>query len=47
MDASEHLSVLVSIIVGPGLTLLLSSTARLIRVRRRVRLYLPTFVRLA
>lgn len=42
MTQFEYLSVLVSIIVGLGLSHLLSSTARLIQLRKRVRLYAPT-----
>ena len=42
MSQFEYLSVLVSIIIGLGLSHLLASAARLIQVRRRVRLYWPT-----
>jgi hypothetical protein len=40
----EYLSVLVSIIIGLGLSHLLTGAARLIQMRRRVRPYLPTYV---
>jgi hypothetical protein len=43
----EYLSVLVSIIVGLGLSNLLTGTARLIQLRRRVRGYLPTYLWIA
>lgn len=42
MDQFEYLSVLISIIVGLGLSHLLSSAARLIQLRHRARLYGPT-----
>lgn len=42
MTQFEYLSVLVSILVGLGLSHLLASTAQLIRLRRRVRIYAPT-----
>ncbi|CAN5853718.1 hypothetical protein BH20GEM3_BH20GEM3_15690 [soil metagenome] len=42
MSQFEYLGVLVSIIIGLGLSHLLASAARLIQVRRRVRLYWPT-----
>lgn len=42
MTQFEYLSVLVSIIIGLGLSHLLSSTARLIQLRHRARLYGPT-----
>lgn len=47
MSKFEYLSVLVSIIVGLGISHLLSGTARLIQLRRRARLYLPTFLWMA
>ena len=40
----EYLSVLVSIIIGLGLSHLLTGAARLIQMRRRVRPYLPTYI---
>jgi len=40
----EYLSVLVSIIVGLGLSSLLTGAARLIQLRRRVRGYAPTYL---
>jgi hypothetical protein len=40
----EYLSVLVSIIVGLGLSHLLTGAARLIQMRRRVRGYAPTYL---
>jgi hypothetical protein len=43
----EYLSVLVSIIVGLGLSHLLTGAARLIQTRRRVRAYLPTYIWMA
>ncbi len=39
MDASEHLLVLVSIIIGLAITDLLTSVRQLVRARRRVRLH--------
>jgi hypothetical protein len=42
MSQFEYLSVLVSIIVGLALTQLLSGAARLIQMRRRVRMHVPT-----
>jgi hypothetical protein len=42
MSQFEYLSVLVSIIVGLGISHLLSSTARLIQVRRHIRFHAPT-----
>lgn len=42
MTQFEYLSVLVSIIIGLGLSHLLSSAARLIQLRHRARLYAPT-----
>ena len=44
MTPFEYLSVLVSIIIGLGLSHLLSSTARLIQLRHRVRMHLPTLL---
>jgi hypothetical protein len=44
MTQFEYLSVLVSIIVGFALTQLLSGTARLIQLRRRVRMHAPTLL---
>jgi hypothetical protein len=44
MTQFEYLSVLVSIIVGLALTQLLSSAARLIQLRRRVRMHAPTLL---
>jgi len=43
----EYLSVLVSIIIGLGLSHLLTGAARLIQMRRRVRPYLPTYLWIA
>lgn len=40
----EYLSVLISIIVGLGVSHLLSSAARLIQARRQVRFYAPTLI---
>ena len=42
MGKFEYLSVLISIIVGLGLSHLLSSTARLIQLRRRIEWHWPT-----
>lgn len=42
MTQFEYLSVLVSIIIGLGLSHLLSSIARLIQLRHRTRFYVPT-----
>jgi len=44
MSQFEYLSVLISIIVGLGVSHLLSSAARLIQARRQVRFYLPTLL---
>ncbi len=44
MSKFEYLSVLVSIVIGLGISSLLSGAARLIQLRRRARMYLPTFV---
>lgn len=44
MTPFEYLSVLVSIIIGLGLTHLLTSAARLIQLRRRVRGYATTYL---
>jgi hypothetical protein len=43
----EYLSVLVSIVIGLGISHLLSGAARLIQLRRRARLYLPTLAWMA
>jgi hypothetical protein len=43
----EYLSVLISVIVGLGLSHLLTSAARLIQRRRRVEMYLPTLLWMA
>jgi len=40
----EYLSVLVSIVIGLGISHLLSGAARLIQLRRRTRMYLPTLL---
>lgn len=40
----EYLSVLVSIVIGLGISSLLSGAARLIQLRHRARMYLPTLV---
>jgi len=42
MSQFEYLSVLVSIIIGLALTQLLSGAARLIQLRRRIAMHLPT-----
>jgi hypothetical protein len=42
MDAGEYLSVLVSIVIGLGLSHLLGSAGKLLSRRRRVRTYLPS-----
>ena len=47
MTQFEYLSVLVSIIVGLALTQLLSGAARLIQLRRRVRMHAPTLLWMA
>lgn len=44
MSKFEYLSVLVSIVIGLGISHLLSGAARLIQLRRRARLYLPTLL---
>lgn len=44
MNPFEYLSVLVSIIIGLGLSHLLTGAARLIQLRRRVRQYAPTYL---
>lgn len=44
MNQFEYLSVLVSIIIGLGLSHLLSSAARLIQIRHRTRLYPPALI---
>lgn len=47
MSQFEYLSVLVSIIIGLALTQLLSGAARLIQLRRRVRMHVPTLLWMA
>lgn len=47
MNKFEYLSVLVSIVIGLGISHLLSGAARLIQLRRRARLYLPTLAWMA
>lgn len=47
MNQFEYLSVLISIIIGLGLSHLLSSAARLIQLRHRARLYAPTLAWMA
>lgn len=47
MTKFEYLSVLVSIVIGLGISHLLSGAARLIQLRHRARLYLPTFLWMA
>jgi hypothetical protein len=42
MDAFTHLSVLISIVLGLGITNLLMGLARLVQLRSRVKLYWPT-----
>ena len=44
MDAFEYLSVLISIVLGLALTQLLTSAARLVQARGRVRIFWPVFV---
>lgn len=44
MDAFSYLSVLLSIIIGLGMTQVLTASGRLIRHRDRVRAYLPPLV---
>lgn len=44
MSKFEYLSVLVSIVIGLGISNLLSGAARLIQLRNRARMYLPTLV---
>lgn len=44
MDDFAHLSVLISIVLGLGLTNLLMGLARVIQMRERVKLYWPTLV---
>jgi len=44
MDPFSYLAVLISIILGLGITQLLSGLGRLLQERRRVRLYWPTIV---
>lgn len=47
MTPFEYLSVLVSIIIGLGISHLLTGLGRLIQLRRRVRPYAPTYVWIA
>ena len=47
MTSFEYLSVLISVIVGLGLSHLLTSAARLIQRRRRIRLHAPTLLWMA
>jgi hypothetical protein len=44
LNPTEYLSVLVSIIVGLGISHLLSGTGKLVVARRRVRMYAPTLM---
>lgn len=44
MDDFAHLSVLISIVLGLGVTNLLTGVARIVQVRGRVKPYWPTFV---
>jgi hypothetical protein len=44
MNPTEYLSVLVSIIVGLGISHLLSGVGKLVVARRRVRMYAPTLM---
>jgi hypothetical protein len=44
VDAFEYLSVLISIVLGLALTQLLTSSARLVQARGRVRVYWPVLV---
>ena len=44
MDAFAHLSVLLSIVLGLGITNLLMGLARIVQLRKRVRLYWPTIL---
>ncbi|HET9983408.1 MAG TPA: hypothetical protein VFQ38_07465 [Longimicrobiales bacterium] len=47
MSPFEYLSVLISVIVGLGISHLLTGVARLIQLRRRLRLYPPTLLWMA
>ena len=47
MSSFEYLSVLISIVVGLGISHLLAGVARLVRHRGRTRFYLPTLLWLA
>jgi hypothetical protein len=47
MSQFEYLSVLVSIIVGLAVTQLLSGAARLVQLRRRIRMHAPTLLWMA
>ena len=44
MDAFAHLSVLISIVLGLGITHLLTGFARIVQMRGRVKVYWPTIV---
>jgi hypothetical protein len=44
MDAFAHLSVLISIVLGLGITNLLIGLARIVQMRGRVKVYWPTIV---
>lgn len=44
INPTEYLSVLVSIVVGLGISHLLSGAGKLVVARRRVRMYLPTLL---
>lgn len=44
MDDFAHLSVLISIVIGLGVTNLLTGVARIVQVRGRVKPYWPTFM---
>lgn len=44
MDAFAHLSVLISIVLGLGITNLLMGLARVVQMRGRVKVYWPTIV---
>jgi hypothetical protein len=44
MDAFTHLSVLISIVLGLGITNLLMGFARIVQMRGRVKVYWPTIV---
>ena len=47
MDAFTHLSVLISIVLGLGVTSLLGGLARIVQVRGKVRLYWPVLIWIA